>query len=272
MRLSSLVVAVILLVPTFILAQHSSGGGVSSASSSSGSSSSFSSASSASHSSYSGASSSSASFASSHGSSSSAAHSSTTGSASRSGGQPTRSDAARTIHNSRASGLPTKENLLSKSAQPEKRNLFTFLRHPFRKVGPKRTPGAKLVRPPKCKHGPCPPSCPQGICALYSQYQCSAGEYWNGGVCNGLQSFRLSDCSALVLQLSQQAQRMQLAEGARQASCSLNPPALECANQIIESQNEADRYRELQQQYQECERRRLAHNLFGGRLDLPRAN
>jgi len=245
MRLSSFVVAVILLSPTFTLAQRSSSGGGSSTSGSSGFSSSSSNGSTESPRGYSGGSSS----VSSHSSSSSAAHSSNTGSASRSGAQPARSDVARTIHEPSAGGAPTRENTLSKSTQPGKRNPFSFFGHLLRRRDAKRKAEADLVRPPKCKHGPCPVPCPSnklGACATYGEtYQCRPGEYWNGAVCASLANFRLSDCSAFDLQLSQEAKRMQLAESERQA---------------------------LQQRYEECERRILAHDFFGRRLELLSAN
>ncbi len=249
MRLSSFVVAVILLSPTFTLAQHSSSGGGSSTSGASGFSSS---------------------------SSSSGAHSLNIGSASRSGAQPARSDVARTIHEPSDGGAPTRENSLSKSTPPGKRNPFSFFRHLLRRPETKRTAEAELVRPPKCKHGPCPVPCPfnkLGACASYGEtYQCRPGEYWNGGVCVALASFRLSDCSAFVLQSSQQSNSMQLAESERQAACSRNPETQECVARMVESQHETERYRALQQQYEECERRILAHDFFGRRLELLSAN
>jgi hypothetical protein len=271
MRLSSFFVAVILLSPTFTLAQHSSSAGASS-SGSSGFSTSPSNASNASYSSYSGGSSS----VSSHSSSSSAAHSSNIGSASRSGDQPARSNVARTIHEPSSGGASTKENTLSKSTQPEKKNPFSFFAHLLRRRDAKPKAEADLVRPPKCKHGPCPVPCPSnklGACAPYGEtYQCRPGEYWNGSVCAALANFRLSDCSTFVLQLSQQAKRMQLAESEGRASCSRSPETQECAAQMIEFQNQTERYRALQQQYEECQRRILAHDVFGRRLELLSAN
>jgi len=272
MRLSSFVLAVILLSPTFTLAQHSSSGGGSSTSGSSGFSSFSSNVSTESPRGYSGGLGS----ASGQSFSSSAAHSSNIGSASRSGAQPARSDVARTIHEPSAGGAPTRENSLSKSTPPGKRNPFSFFRHLLWRPETKRRAEAELVRPPKCKHGPCPVPCPfnkLGACASYGEtYQCRPGEYWNGGVCVALVSFHLSDCSAFVLQSSQQSNRMQLAESERQAACSRNPETQECVARMVESQNETERYRALQQQYEECERRILAHDFFGRRLELLSAN
>ncbi len=162
MRLSSLVVAVVLLVSPAVFAQHSSAGGSSSAGSSGGSSgaashagsSGGSSAGSSSHSSGGSASSSSHSSGGSASHSSSARSSSTGSSASHSSAQPSRANNAGAIrepNNARVQGSKTTE--LGKNPQPEHKGFIAFLRHPFWKHEPKAAEAD--LRRPICKKEPC---------------------------------------------------------------------------------------------------------------------
>jgi len=173
MRLSSLVVAAILLVSANLLAQHSSAAG---GSSSGGS-----------HSSSSGSSSSSAST---HISSSSASHVASTGAAAS--------------HPSPSAKLPSGKI----NAAPEKQGFRSFLRHPFRKSAPVQT--AEYKRRP-CRKEPCavcPPgeSSNGGACVLPSNV-CLAGQIWNGFSCGTQYRFN-DDCRALLDQLAAQQQQM----------------------------------------------------------------
>jgi hypothetical protein len=194
MRLSSLVVAVLLLFSPFLFAQHSSGGGSSSGGSSGhsggspGGSSHSSSGASASHGSSGSGGYSPSSHASAGGGSAhshnpiSSSHNSTAGTAEarastsplRFGTEPSRSDAARTIRAPVAKGEHGEEKELSaaKTTQPEKRGFFSFLRHPFRKPEPKPKPKPKPEPHPEprpaepdlrviCKREPCV-VCPPG--------------------------------------------------------------------------------------------------------------
>jgi len=256
MRLSSLVVAVFLLVPPVVFAQRSSGGGASSGGSSGGFSSSG-----GSHGSYSGGSSS--------GSSSSSAHSSGNSAASSSNHSPSRS-ASRSSStgsaaqhqigkNARVQGSNAAESI--RNLQPARRGFIAFLRHPFRKRAE-----AGLRRPIVCKDKPCP--CPPGetngkngaclaIVTTNHFRRCPQGEYWGGGGCTTVSLFRSDDCSNLALALDRQARQSQLAESSRQTSCSSNAAAQECSELMAKSQNEAALYKSLHQQYEQCKRQRL---------------
>lgn len=231
MRLSSLVVVAILFVSATLPAQHTSGaGGSSSGGSSSG----------ASHGSYSGDSSSSASSASSHSSSSSASHIASRGAAGS--------------RQSPSSKLPSaKEN-----AAPEKKSFRSFLRHPFKKPSPVQT--AELKRP-RCRKEPCA-VCPPGesrhgkggcVSSVVAS-DCQPGQFWNGFACGT--RYRVNDCSALAAQLAQQERQMRSAMTAQQQSCSYDSASQECAGLRGQSGGESLRYRQLQEQYDQC----LAHS------------
>lgn len=225
MRLSSLVVAAILLVSATLFAQHTSGASGSSSASSSSSSpsssssssassshessssssvSSSSSSSGASHSSYSGgsSSSSSASSASSHSSGGSASHvANVDAGASHANVQSPRSNSERAIREPNPEPnrkIPGETGKLSPSptsklppthanAPLEKKSFFSRLRHPFK---PKPVRTADFKRPPPCRKEPC--ACPpgesrngKGMCAVVASDLCGPGQYWNGGACAG---------------------------------------------------------------------------------------
>lgn len=285
MRLSSLVVAVLLLVSPVLFAQHSAGGGSSSGGSSSGGSSGGSSGSGGSggsHSSYSGGASSGSSSSSSRSSGSSASSSSHSsgGSASRgssvaSAATPSRAQSSRfggggAIREPGKIGVQGHKALESgKNPQPEHRGLLAFLRHPFRRHAPK--PAKADLRRPICKGKLCP--CPSGetsakngrciaSVATSDHNLCRRGEFWNGEGCLSSSLFGSDDCSNLALALNRQSRQSQLTESSRQTSCSRDAAAQECSELTAKSQVETTRYRLLQQQYQRC-RRQGASNLVG---------
>jgi hypothetical protein len=276
MRLSSpclaaarftLALAVILLFSSPVVAQHSSGG--SSASSGGGSSSS---GGGGSHSSSSGVSSYSGSSGGSHSSGGSVSHgssghSSSSATASSHSGVRERSNAVRSIREPNS-------GLRARTEPSEKRNLFSFLRHPFRKPAPKPAPQTLLVtdvKHPICWHGHCP-VCPTGqarvggVCGgtgvvNNARNYCSLGEAWSGNACL-LQTNSPYDCSALRMSLRQQEQRMQSAQAAQQSACSAGT-SQDCSDLTSTSQGEATRYRTLLNQYRMCQQRSYNGNPFG---------
>jgi hypothetical protein len=294
MRLSSLCLAalrltlalsVILLFSSPVLAQHSS---TSSSSSSGGGSSS---SGGGSHSSSSGGSSSSGSSASSHSSGGSSSHSSSSPSSSAhsSGGSVLHGSSARSsssVPASSHSGVREPRSNTAHSirepntgmrarAEPsEKRNFFSFLRHPFRRPEPKPVPKAQPVadlRRPICWRGHCP-VCPAGqarvggvcggtVVADNAHNYCPLGEAWNGNACLLQTSFPY-DCSALRMSLQQQQQRMQAAEAAQQSACSAGP-SQDCSDLTSTSQSEASLYRTLLDRYRMCQHRSFTLNPFG---------
>jgi hypothetical protein len=157
MRLSSVVVAVVFLVPSAVFAQHSSGGGGSSSGGSSGggshASSGGSSSGSSSHagSSSGGSSHSASSHSSSSSNGSSSAHASVHTSGSSSHGSPVASAGSRSNASSRS--------VAAKTAQPGKRSFFSFLRHPFHRSEPK--PSESDLRAPVCKGKDCKEPAPK---------------------------------------------------------------------------------------------------------------
>jgi len=285
MRLSSLVVATILLSPPALLAQHSSAGSSSASSSShssgsSGGSSHASSGASASHSS-SGAGGHSASGHASAGSGNSAgshnpsSHSLKAGTVEarastpplRSGTEPSRTDAARTSHEPVTNEAQTKDKGLSttKTAQPEKRGFFSFLRNPFRKPEPKPKPKPKPKPEPTpepkpaepdlhvvCKRGPCP-VCPpgqsagkNGRCAtntvqpIIASTQCQPGETWNGGGC-----VRTEQCAIFRSRADLLTAEARGINADMQAACSQNPFGQECMRLTQSHDGAVQRYRML---------------------------
>lgn len=263
MRLSSLCVAAVLLLPSIALAQHSSGGGGGSSGGSSGGGggshggssggSSFSSSSSSGSSHSSGGGSGSSAHASGHSSVASSA-------ASHSG--PSNSRTAN-VHSGREPNAAAR----SKTETTGKRGFFSLLRHPFRKPEPKPKPPKVVadLRRPVCFKGPCP-VCPTGqshvggSCtgtALVSNPHryCSSREIWNGGDCV-LQTRFLDDCAGLRNALQQQAQRMQSSELERQNACATGQTQ-GCADSTNAAQSESGLYRTLQDRYRQCTQRSM---------------
>lgn len=280
MAISSLMVAVILFVSPALFAQHSSGGGSSSGGGGSSPAGSSVGSSGGSHGGYSGGSSSGSSSLGSHSSGSSASSNSRSsgGSASRSSsarsasrGSGAGSAAQRQIEkNARAQGNNVAEQ--SKNAQPVHRGFIGFLRHPFRKRTSK--PAEADLRRPICKDKPC--RCPAGeaignngacVVSTNNYNQCPTGSYWDGVGCVGSSLFRSNDCGNLALAVDRQARQAQFAESSRQSSCSSGAGAQECSDLTARSQDEAARYRSLQQQYQQCRRQPLV-----GLLDASAVN
>lgn len=246
MRLSSLVVAAVLLVPAVAFAQHSSAAVSSSGSSSGGS-----------HSSYSGGASA--------GSSSSNAHSSggTSPSGHSSGGSSSGSSnkgsaAHRQIENIAPAGSRNPVES-ARNSQPERKGFIGFLRHPFAKANPKLIEAER--RQPVCKNKSC--ACPPGeihgksggcvaSVTLNDFARCQAGEYWYGGGCAALSLFRSNDCSNLAFAVKEQARKVEDSDSSRQSSCSGNATTQECSDRTTVSQNEAAHYKSLQQEYEQC--------------------
>ena len=245
MRLSSLSLAALLLIPSLMLAQHSSGGG-SSGSSGGGSHSSFSGGSS--YSSSSGSSHSSGGSSGTHGS---ASHSSSSAMFSRSG---ERSSASNEEHLHQPSAVSQ-----ARTVQPEKRSFFSFLRHPFHKPEPKHVVYA-LRRPvcPKGHCGVCPGgqvhmgnACIGGVVPRYTSNYCSRDELWRGGSCLLNTNF-LADCSGLLLALQRQEQRVQAADSVRQSAC-MNGATPECSGATRERESEENLYQSLGLRYRRCQ-------------------
>ena len=246
MRHFGLVVAVILLSFSTVFAQHSSSSSGSSSFSGSSGSSYSSSSSSGSSGSHSGG----------HSSGSSSSHSSTA--------ESSHSNRGSTLHGS----ISDKISGSSKTEmQPEKRSFFSHLFHPFRKTEPKFAHAD--LRRPVCIKGHC--VCPGGQAASKNgacggpsttNRQCESGAYWNGGVCAGFAEFRVNNCTALAHLMQQQAQRMGMAESSRQSSCSRDPSAQECSDLATHSAYENERYRSLQQQYEQCQRQQFSSNRY----------
>lgn len=267
MRLSSLVPAVLFLFLPFAFAQHSSGGGSSSGGGgySGGSSSSGSASSSgSSHSSYSSGSSSGSTSSSTHpsGTSASARSSSYAGSASR---NSTTSPATQgQIENNAA--IP------NKNSQPQHKGLIARLHHPFRKPKPIEAG----LRPSVCKDKSC--TCPAGETywkngcianAIANNFGlCQHGEYSNGA-CEARSSFRLNDCANVTFSRDRQARLADLAEQSRQSACSRDATAQECAELTAKSQDEAARYKSVQQEYERCRRQQTIFTTYRGSPFLP---
>jgi hypothetical protein len=273
---SSLVVAAALLYSSAVLAQHSSGGGGGGgshggSSSSGGGSHSSSTSGSSSHS------------ASSHGASGASAHSSGSSGANvkATSGTP-HSTANRSLvkeskpEPSRSIREPNENAQLKPESKSEKKGVFSFLRHPFRKHHP--TPVA--IRP-ICPTGVCrvcPPglarvggACIGGLLVRHHHDVCSAGEIWSGGACL-FQTHFVDDCSGARLAMERQANLMDTAESARQNACTTGPTEM-CMGLASRAESEASLYRTLEQRYQQCLRRTGTASSYGGRtLPTGRAN
>jgi len=269
MRLSGLSLAVVLLFSSTMLAQHSSGGG------GGGGSSTSSGGGGGSHGGSSGGSVSSGGSGGGHSSGGSGSHASAGHS---SGGHSSGSTSSHSgVHGSQTHGphsiLEPNRGVNTRTAPPERRSFFSFLRHPFRKPEPKSEPKTKLVvdlRRPFCLHAPCP-VCPPGQlhaggCGSFVVHTrrnyCSASEIWGGGACL-LQIPFLDDCSGLRRMMERQAQRMQAAEAARQSACS-TAARQDCSDLTSAAESEGNLYRELQSRYRMCQQRSLGAFPFIG--------
>jgi hypothetical protein len=266
---SSLVVAAALLYSHVVLAQHSSGGGGSHGGSSGGGSGG------GSHSSSSSGSGSSSHSASSHGSSGASAHSSgSSGANVKATSGATHSSANHSTvkeskpETSRSIREPNEKAQLKPESKPEKKGVFSFLRHPFRKHHP--TPVA--IRP-ICPTGVCrvcPPglarvggACVGGLLVRHHHDVCSTGEIWSGGACL-FQTHFVEDCGGARLAMERQANLMDTAESARQNACTAGPTEM-CTGLASRAESEASLYRTLEQRYQQCLRRTGTASSYGGR-------
>lgn len=148
----------------------------------------------------------------------------------------------------------------AKTAQPQKRSLLSFLRHPFRKPESKAVPD---LRYRACWRGPCQ-TCPPGLVkagsacggtvVVNNSYNyCSRGEIWSGGACL-LQTRFLDDCNGFRLALDQQAQRMQAVDSSQQSACSAGATQ-DCSELTEKMQSETNLYRSLQERYRQCQLR-----------------
>lgn len=252
MRLSGLSLAVVLLFSSVVLAQHSAGGGGGSSGGGGGGGGSH------------GGSVSSGGSGGGHSSGGSSSHSS--GGGHSSGGHGSGSISSHSgVHGSQTHGhsiLGSNRSVNPKTAQPEKRSFFSFLRHPFRKPEPKPELKAKLVtnlRRPICLHGRCPVCLPGHGCGVLPVYGrrniCSARDIWSGGACL-LQTPFLDDCSGLRRMMEQQALRMQAAEAEQQSACS-TAGRQDCSDLTSAAQSEGNLYRTLQDRYRMCRQRSL---------------
>jgi len=252
MRLSSLVVAVLLLVSPLMFAQHSSAGGSSSGGSSSGGSSGGSSSSGGSHSGSAGGSSSgsyssggrsagSSTSSISHSSGGAAPRSSSTGSAAaRSNVQPSRSgggNAIREPKNMHAQAHNPAE--ASKNAPPEHRKLFAFLRHPFRRHAPK-TAEADLRRP-------CPPGqSPSKNRGCVVNGTTNTSNLCAGALANGVSCFGNTDmCASIRGQAAMAAAELRSINAEVQTACSGDPSGEECGSVKRRHEAAIARYRML---------------------------
>jgi hypothetical protein len=138
-------------------------------------------------------------------------------------------------------------------ATPEKRGLFSFLRHPFRKSEP-----VVEFRHPVCWRGVCR-VCPvaqipgAGGCVtphlfLRNTNLCSHAQIWSG-TCQ--QTRFLDDCSGLRAALQRQTRRLEAAAAARQNACSFGATQ-ECADLASQVDSEASLYGALQQKLNQC--------------------
>jgi hypothetical protein len=277
MRLSILLIAAILLFSYSLMAQHSGGSssGGSSGGSSAGSSGGGSHSSSSSGGGYSGGGGghvSGESSTSSGGHSSSGAPSHESGSHNSSRG----TNSALASHSGERNFISTETrqnrllnpNSQLRTAQPEKRTFFSFLRHPFRKP---LTKSAVYLPRPICPKGHCdfcPPgvlrmgsACVGGTVPLYQNNYCFQGHGWIGGSCLAHNTF-LADCSAVRLAMERQAQRMQTAESIRQSAC-LSGGSAACSTADQDWQSEQSLYRTWADRYRRCRSSAFAYRFTG---------
>lgn len=269
MRLSGLAVAVVFLLSSVVFAQHSSSGGSSSGGSSGGSASSGSS-----HGGSSGSSGGSSYSSGGHSSSASSSRGSSSGVSRTNGGSGsygTRGVATPTPGGIRASAASSAKN----NASQEKRSIASRFFHPFRK-GDRKIAQADRRRP-VCKKGTC--VCPGGMaagkngaCAAppVNVSRCESGRYWNGGGCVAFSQYRVNDCAALEMMMREQATRMSAAEDSRLSICSRSDPA--CGEMTTKSADEAERYKALQQRYEQCRRRQFGAGNSGYSFGRSAAN
>jgi hypothetical protein len=163
------------------------------------------------------------------GSSAGASHSSYSGSSSSSASSHISSGS--TSHVSRTSAPSRPSSPSRDNAAPEKKGLFSSLRHPFKKATPVQSVRYKPTVP--CFKEPCA-ICPSGgsrngACRVVNT-GCRSGQAWNGFGCGA--QYWSNDCTALAHQLAAMRRQMH-------------------------GQNDIDslHYRLLQDQYQQCERR-----------------
>lgn len=162
-----------------------------------------------------------------------------------------------------------------RTAQPEKRGFFGFLRHPLRFRQPEPKPVTDL-RHPVCLKGPCQ-VCPNGqistkggcgggtgmVNVRNRNHWCSTGFMWNGGGCY-VQSEFLDYCSAERLAMNRQAERLNGAQSLEMSACA-NSTSNECFDARGNRQQEERVFRDLQTRYQQCMRRSPNTFSLGGR-------
>jgi hypothetical protein len=245
MRLSSLVVAVLLLVSPVLFAQHSSGGSSSGGSSSSSSSSSHSSSSSGSSPSSAHSSGGSTS-SSSHSSGGSASRSSSTASAaSRSNAHPSRSGGADAIREPNKTNKETRDTAEhGKKPQPERKGIYAFLHHRHRKPTPK-----EVTQPVEAKrrHRVCPPgqsAGKNGVCVANptnASTQCAPNSY--DGSCPN----NVDQCGSFRGQLDAAAAELRSINAEMQTSgCSGASPGQACGFLSQRREAAVTRYRAIQ--------------------------
>lgn len=163
-----------------------------------------------------------------------------------------------------------------RTAQPEKRGFFGFLRHPLRFRQPEPKPPVADLRRPVCLRGPCQvcPSgqiatkggCGGGTGAAYIRNRnrwCSTGFMWNGSGCYAQSEF-LDYCSAERFAMNRQAERLNGAQSLELSACS-NSTSNECFDARGNRQQEERMFRDLQARYQQCMRRSPNTFSLGGR-------
>jgi hypothetical protein len=146
--------------------------------------------------------------------------------------------------------------------------LIARLHHPFRRTKPLDAG----LRSPVCKNKSC--ACPpeeiygKNGCitsVITNNFRlCQQGEYSNGGACNAPSSFRLNDCANVTFSRDREARQAELAERSRQSTCSRDAAAQECVDLTAKSQDEAARYKSLQQEYERCRRQQTIFTPYSG--------
>ena len=272
MRLSILSLAAVVLLSSFVLAQHSSGGGGNSGGSSAGSSGVGSHSSSSGGGSYSSGSG--GGHASGGGYSSGGGHNSggnhvSNGAGSRGSSSPSpasrgtgsamfsRSDRRTSIANETRTNRSLSHSSQLRTAPPEKRSFFSFLRHPFRRPQSNHVADLRhyICTNEHCNFCPVGQvrmgnACIGGVVPRYDNY-CSRDELWSGGSCL-LHTYFLPDCSGLLMALQRQEQRVQAADSIRQSAC-MNGATPECLGATRERESEENLYQSLESRYRRCQ-------------------